>query len=130
MSSKKEILNNEEFVKVIEEAARKRELFSHYDFYLYDPENYKTILTEEPKDRKIEERKYRGFHFNDDQMQTKEDGGKYIEIIEYEEVDLFGDCLEEIKNNIILMNLRKKTEIVRGRSWTFIMMKKKIKIIH
>ena len=116
MSSKKEILNNEELVKVIEEADRKRELFSHYDFYLYDPENYKTILTEEPKDRKIEERKYRGFHFNDDQMQTKEDGRRYIEIIEYEEVDLFGDCLEEIKNNIILMNLRKKTEIVRGRS--------------
>ena len=110
MSSKKEILNNEELVKVIEEADRKRELFSHYDFYLYDPENYKTILTEEPKDRKIEERKYRGFHFNDDQMQTKEDGRKYIEIIEY------GDCLEEIKNSIILMSLRKKTEIVRGRS--------------
>ena len=51
---------------MIEEQDRKRELFSHYDFYLYDPENYKTILTEEPKDRKIEERKYRGFHFNDD----------------------------------------------------------------
>ena len=32
MSSKKEILNNEEFV-------RKRKLFSHYDFYPYDPEN-------------------------------------------------------------------------------------------
>ena len=61
MSSKKEILNNEEWVKVIEEADRKRELFSHYDFYLYDPENYKTILTEEPKDRKIKERKYRAF---------------------------------------------------------------------
>ena len=88
------------------------------------------MLTEEHKDRKIEERKYHGFYFNDDQMQTKEDGRKYIEIIEYEEMDLFGDCLEEIKNNIILMNLRKKTEIVRGRSWTFIMMKKKIKIIH
>ena len=28
------------------------------------------------------------------------------------------------------MNLRKKTEIVRGRSGTLIMMKKKIKIIH
>ena len=38
MSSKKEILNNEEFVKVIEED-RKRKLFSHYDFYPYDPEN-------------------------------------------------------------------------------------------
>ena len=49
-------------------------------------------------------------------MQTKEDGRNCIEIIEYEEVDLFGNCLEEIKNNIILMNLRKKTEIVRGRS--------------
>ena len=37
---------------MIEEENRKRELFSHYDFYLYDPENYKTILTEEYKDRK------------------------------------------------------------------------------
>ena len=73
-------------------------------------------MAEEQKDRKIKERKYRGFHFNDDQLQTKEDGRKYIEIIEYEEMDLFGDCLEEIKNNIIVMNLRKKTEIVRGRS--------------
>ena len=36
--------------------------------------------------------------------------------MEYEEMDLFGNCLEEIKNNIILMNLRKKTEFVRGRS--------------
>ena len=25
-------------------------------------------------------------------------------------MDLFGDCLEEIKDNIILMNLRNKTE--------------------
>ena len=50
--------------------------------------------------------------------------------MEYEEMDLFGNCLEEIKNNIILMNLRKKTEIVRGRSGTLITMKKKIKIIH
>ena len=73
-------------------------------------------MRDEQKDRKIKERKYRGFYFNDDQIQTKEDGRKYIEIIEYEEMDLFGDCLEEIKNNIILMNLRKKTEIVRGRS--------------
>ena len=89
MSSKKEILNNEEFVKVIEEQDRKRELFSHYDFYLYDPENYKTILTEKHKDRKIKERKYRGFYFYHDQIQTKEDGRKYIEIIEYEEMDLF-----------------------------------------
>ena len=39
MSSKKEILNNEEFVKVIEEEDRKRKLFSHYDFYPYDSEN-------------------------------------------------------------------------------------------
>ena len=31
-------------------------------------------------------------------------------------MDIFGDCLEEIKDNIILMNLRKKTEIVRERS--------------
>ena len=73
-------------------------------------------MAEEQKDRKIKERKYRGFHFNDDQLQTKEDGRKYIEIIEYEEMDLSGDCLEEIRNNIIVMNLRKKTEIVRGRS--------------
>ena len=73
-------------------------------------------MRDEQKDRKIKERKYRGFYFNDDQIQTKEDGRKYIEIIEYEEMDLFGDCLEEIKNNIIVMNLRKKTEIVRGRS--------------
>jgi len=69
-------------------------------------------LTEEYKDRKIKERKYRGFYFNDDQIQTKEDGRKYIEIIEYEEMDLFGDCLEEIKNNIILMSLRKKRKIL------------------
>ena len=95
---------------------KKRELFSHYDFYHYDPENYKAILTEEYKDRKIKERKYRGFHFNDDQIQTEEDGRKYIEIIECEEMDIFGDCLEEIKNSIFLMSLRKKTEIVRGRS--------------
>ena len=87
-------------------------------------------MAEEQKDRKIKERKYRGFHFNDDQLQTKEDGRKYIEIIEYEEMDLSGDCLEEIRNNIIVMNLRKKTEIVRGRSGTLITMKKKIKIIH
>ena len=73
-------------------------------------------MRDKQKDRKIKERKYRGFYFNDDQIQTKEDGRKYIEIIEYEEMDLFGDCLEEIKNNIIVMNLRKKTEIVRGRS--------------
>ena len=73
-------------------------------------------MAEEQKDRKIKERKYRGFHFNDDQLQTKEDGRKYIEIIEYEEIDIFGDCLEEIKNSIILMSLRKKTEIVRERS--------------
>ena len=73
-------------------------------------------MRDEQKDRKIKERKYRGCYFNDDQIQTKEDGRKYIEIIEYEEMDLFGDCLEEIKNNIIVMNLRKKTEIVRGRS--------------
>ena len=101
---------------MIEEQDRKRELFSHYDFYHYDPENYKTILTEEYKDRKIKERKYRGFHFNDDQIQTEEDGRKYIEIIEYGEMGIFGDCLEEIKNSIILMSLRKKTKIVRGRS--------------
>ena len=25
-------------------------------------------------------------------------------------MDIFGDCLEEIKDNIILMNLRNKTE--------------------
>ena len=31
-------------------------------------------------------------------------------------MDIFGDCLEEIKNSIILMSLRKKTEIVRERS--------------
>ena len=31
-------------------------------------------------------------------------------------MDLFGDCLEEIKNSIIMMSLRKETEIVRGRS--------------
>ena len=79
--------------------------------------------------------KYGGFHFNDEQTQTEEDGRKYIEIIEYEEMDWFGDCLEEIKDNIILMSLRKKTEIertVRERSWTLIMMmkKKRIKIIH
>ena len=84
---------------MIEEADRKRELFSHYDFYLYDPENYKTILTEEHKDRKIKEGKYRGFYFNGYQIQTKEDGRKYVEIIEYEEMDIFGDCLEEINNN-------------------------------
>ena len=46
----------------------------------------------------MKEKKYRGFHFNDDQILTKEDGRKYIEIIEYEEIDIFGDCLEEIKN--------------------------------
>ena len=37
---------------MIEEEDRKRELFSYYVFYLYDPENYKTILTEEYKDKK------------------------------------------------------------------------------
>ena len=37
---------------MIEEEDRKRELFSHYEFYLYDPENYEKILTEENKDRK------------------------------------------------------------------------------
>ena len=34
----------------------------------------KTILTDEYKDRKKKkETKYRGFHFNDDQIQTEED---------------------------------------------------------
>ena len=79
---------------MIEEEDRKRELFSYYVFYLYDPENYKTILTEEYKNKKNKERKYRGFHFNDDQIQTEEDGRKYIEVIEYEEMDIFGDCLD------------------------------------
>ena len=64
---------------MIEEEDRKRELFSHYDFYLYDPENYKTILTEEYKNKNNKERKYRGFHFNgDDQIQTEEDGRRRI----------------------------------------------------
>ena len=65
---------------MIEEQDRKRELFSHYDFYLYDPENYKTILTEEYKNKNNKERKYRrGFHFNgDDQIQTEEDGRRRI----------------------------------------------------
>ena len=41
---------------------------------------------------------------------------KRMEEEEYEEMDIFGDCLEEIKNSIILMGLRKETEIVRERS--------------
>ena len=45
------------------------------------PENYQTILTEDHKDRKFRERKYRGFYFNDDQIQTEEDGRRYIEIM-------------------------------------------------